>query len=515
MSMSAEMFPSGPDPLTLEAGRASRFTPFTEALGPAPDGSPGDGMVVLVARSGPPVTAATPDPRFRIRASGGDAVAVERYPQGTEVLDRDGNPLGEVDYRAAIGGVYEIELFIAKAGSSWELEIANTDSVPRTFAWAASATVAGATRPWVVVAPDHVELAAETEATDVRTLKVENHGTGPLMVAAPRAIGPSLTGGLLGGAGPDGPDGPVVAPGAAIDLQVTFSPPAGGVDGVVETRYVVECDDGETTRTHRTVTVRARTDVPPPAEVEVAFLAIAAPNGARFRRAIEDDRMLAAMSAVCGVPRLLGTMIYPGTGVEPLHGTDFQRIVDAYRALLPSGFPVYSRATWVHPAGRPAQPPDAVLSGRRDFARAITSFAQRGALDPGPVSVAMEDDAFKIAREAGIPQPVIMVVEIVIGPVVDSVGTAHPGDPNSLTGRNLMLDGDPLPTVLSEFPSNDERDDRGTPSDPNTTTSATATRVDFVQGEVHTGSDSITGRIFVQRADGTQSTGIDSWVPIL
>jgi hypothetical protein len=509
-----QIFPAGPDPLTLDAGRASRFTSFTETLGPSPDGSPGEGMVVTVARSGPagPAGAGAPDPRFRVRAAGGEPVDVQRFPQGTEVHDADGNPLGEVDFRPPAGGVYEIELFVSRAGSTWELEITNTDSVPRTFTWVAAAARADARRPWIVVQPAQVPLRAEAGGAAVAgSVTVENHGTGPLRVEVADPPGPELTATL------DGRPAPAtgtIAPGGAGQIGFAFVPPPEGlaVEGTVTTRYVVDCDDAVAAHPHRAVDLVVTTTLPPPRDVEVAFVAVLPPNGEAFRQRIrenDDNSLAVAMNVVCAAPLRLGTAVYPAAGGAPRDPGALRAIADALATGVQGEFPdvpFYTRATWLQPAGGPGAAVDTLLAQRRAGLAAALGAPERGGLDdPGPAAATMPTNAFDIARRTGIPQPAIMVVEVVLAPVIDS--SDHSGERWTVTGRNFQLG--PGDSVFVELEWDvDAQFGESIDADPVVVDEVTATSLRFTQPRITlsgVGRDHIDADLFIQRPDGAEN----------
>jgi hypothetical protein len=436
----SQIFPTGldPVPLALAAGEASPFVPFAETLGPSPDGSPGDGMVVAVACSG----GAAATPRIRVRASGGEPVAVELEPQAVEVHSADGTPLGQVVLRAPHDGVHRVDLFVSRPGNDWAIEITNADAAARTFTWVASDTIAGAAKPWIDVTPRRLELVAKAGGEpDARTVTVENHGTGPLRLSghSEDAI-PGLTITI--------PDAPI-APGATGAVELAFAPPAEAAAGSVTTRCGLESND-LVAEHRRSVELTVTTE---PRGAEVAVIAVRPPDGDAFRDLVAGQRWTAALSLALASVGPVGELVYAEEAELPLGGeADQDAVTEALRRKLGTDDPFHTRVTYLRAAEDDAT--SVVLLDQRRMALGTATTSRDtdtgrlggtfGLSIPSEGVFAVPPEAFAVARANGVTQPAIMVVEVVFCPVIESV-TVDGGGSGEIHGRNLVLQpGDPV-----------------------------------------------------------------------
>jgi hypothetical protein len=125
---------------------------------------------------------AGPDPLFWLSA-GGPAEPVTLSPGKAFILNQNDAVVATAAYSAETFDVYRIDITVQHPGSSWSLQIQNSESQSRSFTVVVADTDADARQPWINAAPAlRLTGTPGTGQLITGTVNVVNYGTGPLTI---------------------------------------------------------------------------------------------------------------------------------------------------------------------------------------------------------------------------------------------------------------------------------------------------------------------------------------------
>jgi hypothetical protein len=224
-------------PLSVPASGASLLIPISELVGLDPVTNLNTMFIRVVKIGGNCAPTGPPHPTFRLKANTGDAMPVPTFPTTQPLYNLPGGAgveVADATMEIEANDIYRIRLFILQPGSSWQIQIVNTDPTSaHGFTWVVADNDADTRKPWIHLPATQAYDVLTTQAVPL-SIRVENRGTGPLTISD--AVGFSPGGNFVLTTVP-----PAISPNACDNLRMTFTGPA--VPGTSSAVYLATSDD--------------------------------------------------------------------------------------------------------------------------------------------------------------------------------------------------------------------------------------------------------------------------------